>query len=71
MRTDLYRRYQAAGRALSAHDRRCESCTRADRDHSGRTARCPDGARLHASLARLQDTYLTHLKDRPDKEKQE
>jgi hypothetical protein len=61
---DLYRRYQAASRAVDAHDRVCQSCTRAERDRTGRTARCDTGARLHETFARLQDAYLSHLNKR-------
>lgn len=61
---DLYRRYQAAGRAVDAHDRGCQSCTRAGRDRTGRTTRCDTGARLHETFARLQDAYLTQLQNR-------
>jgi hypothetical protein len=62
VRTDLYRRYQAAARDLAGHERVCERCTRADRDTT--TARCDTGARLHQTFARLQDAYLTHLQNR-------
>ncbi|MEU3050114.1 hypothetical protein ABZ705_27005 [Streptomyces sp. NPDC006984] len=62
---DLYTRYQTAGRALAAHDRTCPPCTAAVADTTGRTLRCPDGARLDESLTRLQAAYLTHLKTRP------
>ncbi|TXS34843.1 hypothetical protein [Streptomyces sp. t39] len=61
---DLYPRYQAAGRALTAHDRGCAPCARSVADTSGRTARCPDGARLDEALERLQAAYLTQLKSR-------
>lgn len=61
---DLYPRYRAAARALTAHDTTCAACARAVADASGRTARCAAGARLDEVLARLQAAYLTHLKSR-------
>jgi hypothetical protein len=58
---DLYRRYQAATRDLTGHERVCERCTRANRSA---TTRCDTGTRLHETFARLQDAYLTHLNNR-------
>ncbi|TXS58225.1 hypothetical protein EAO77_00260 [Streptomyces sp. t39] len=64
MPRDLYPRYQAAARALATHDKACSTCTRSVVDTSGRTARCPDGARLDEALTRLQAAYLTHIRSR-------
>ncbi|USQ89920.1 hypothetical protein NFX46_40275 (plasmid) [Streptomyces phaeoluteigriseus] len=50
MPDNLYERYQAAHRAYRAHRATCSHCTD--------TSRCPNGQRLYASLARLQDAYL-------------
>ncbi|QNP67965.1 hypothetical protein [Streptomyces genisteinicus] len=62
---DLYQRYQAAARAAAGHDRTCRTCASAEHETAGTTSRCPQGERLTDSLARLQDAYLTHLKNRP------
>ncbi|MGW3360556.1 hypothetical protein ACWDFL_35065 [Streptomyces bungoensis] len=56
MPDDLYQRYQAAHRAHQAHIASCPRCS----DNPG----CPAGQRLYETFARLQDAYLTRLKQR-------
>ncbi|MEU1668550.1 hypothetical protein ABZ547_34210 [Streptomyces sparsogenes] len=60
MPDDLYKRYQAAHRAYRAHATSCTSCT-------SDSPVCPAGQRLHEGFARLQDAYLTRLKQRPQR----
>ncbi|GAA3140179.1 hypothetical protein [Streptomyces echinatus] len=58
MPDDLYQRYQAAHRAYESHADSCDAaCTRD-------TPQCRAGHGLFASFARLQDAYLTRLKQR-------
>jgi hypothetical protein len=46
---DLYERYMRAAAAVRSHDSGCPACTA----HT----RCPGGARLFETFARLQDAY--------------
>ncbi|GAB1340847.1 hypothetical protein ACE1SV_74370 [Streptomyces sp. E-15] len=57
MPDDLHQRYQAAHRAYQTHAASCGDCIRTD-------PQCRDGKRLFISFARLQDAYLTRLKQR-------
>ncbi|MFE8978585.1 hypothetical protein ACFYM7_34965 [Streptomyces cyaneofuscatus] len=56
MAADLYTRYMAASHAWRAHLKRCSACTAEER--------CPDGAPLWERFTRLQDAYLTHLRNK-------
>ncbi|MGW1988047.1 hypothetical protein ACWCPJ_37335 [Streptomyces collinus] len=56
MPDDLYQRYQAAHRACQAHTASCTPCAN--------STTCPTGKRLYETFARLQDAYLTRLKQR-------
>ncbi|MEU0054678.1 hypothetical protein [Streptomyces sp. NPDC006309] len=61
MPDDLHQRYQAAHRAYQSHADSCGAgCTRG-------TPQCRDGKRLYETFARLQDAYLTRLKQRPQR----
>ncbi|WP_177204454.1 hypothetical protein [Streptomyces sp. CC53] len=55
MPDDLYHRYMKALAASRAHDATCTTCTR--------DALCADGSRLEESFTRLQDAYLTRLRE--------
>ncbi|MGW6287368.1 hypothetical protein [Streptomyces sp. NPDC055107] len=56
MPADLYTRYMSATDAWREHAAGCGTCT---------TTRpgCPNGTRLWERLNRLQDAYLTHLRE--------
>ncbi|MER5362454.1 hypothetical protein [Streptomyces sp. NPDC002785] len=58
MAESLHARYMAASDAWRAHRKDCEPCTFPD---TGR--HCPDGAPLWERLVRLQNAYLTHLRN--------
>ncbi|MFJ3497832.1 hypothetical protein ACIPPJ_30165 [Streptomyces sp. NPDC086091] len=59
MPDDLYARYQDARRAYQQHTDTCRACT-----PTGPGSDCDDGRRRFVRLARLQDLYLTRLKQR-------
>ncbi|MFJ8848536.1 hypothetical protein ACIRFF_37260 [Streptomyces cyaneofuscatus] len=56
MAADLHTRYMAAAEPWRAHLQRCSACTAEER--------CPDGAPLWERFTRLQDAYLTHLRNK-------
>ncbi|MFI5905238.1 hypothetical protein [Streptomyces cyaneofuscatus] len=55
---DLYTRYMAASDTWRAHLNPCSACAAEER--------CPDGAPLWERFTRLQDAYLTHLREKKD-----
>lgn len=55
MPADLYTRYMSANDTWGAHCKSCPTCT-------GERC-CPDGAPLWERFERLQDAYLTHLRE--------
>ncbi|MDX3490950.1 hypothetical protein [Streptomyces sp. ID05-18] len=56
MPADLYTRYMSATDTWGAHLKGCPTCT-AQR-------RCPAGSPLWERFERLQNAYLTHLRDK-------